>query len=239
MVLGAGRLAAGANDKEGEAKGQEHQHLFHDAAPVCSSQKQWEKTKRKGRCQCRARCEGQGQNYGCRFHGSPPFSALLSLPDHGKDIGDRHHVLELLSAFPPKADIGSACWDVRFVPDSDSPHCNQNGLFDHLVGEGKNVGRNLQAESLAVLRLPCTSKSGFIWGIPVRINRGHEELDHIGWRGTADEDNGIAARCFGFHARSDLRSRRCPGAGGRPGWCTSPIGAKRRRSTTRLPDRYR
>jgi len=39
MVLGAGHLAAGANDEEGEAKGQEHQHLFHDAAPVCSAQK--------------------------------------------------------------------------------------------------------------------------------------------------------------------------------------------------------
>jgi hypothetical protein len=45
-------------------------------------------------------------------------------------------------------------------------------LFDHLVGEGENVRRNLQAESLAVLRLPCTSKSGFIREIPARINRG-------------------------------------------------------------------
>ena len=72
MVLGAGRLAAGANDEEGEAKGQEHQHLFHDAAPVCSHQNHWEKTKGKGRCQCHASCEGQDQNYGCR-HRSPLF----------------------------------------------------------------------------------------------------------------------------------------------------------------------
>jgi hypothetical protein len=39
MVLAAGHLAAGANDEEGQAKGQEHQHLFHDAAPICSAQK--------------------------------------------------------------------------------------------------------------------------------------------------------------------------------------------------------
>jgi hypothetical protein len=39
MVLAAGHVAAGANDEEGEAKGKEHQHLFHDGAPICSAQK--------------------------------------------------------------------------------------------------------------------------------------------------------------------------------------------------------
>jgi hypothetical protein len=59
----------------------------------CSGQKQREKTKRKGRCQCHACCEGQGENYGCRFHGSPLFS--LNVQEQAKDIRDRHHVLAL------------------------------------------------------------------------------------------------------------------------------------------------
>jgi hypothetical protein len=62
---------------------------------VCSSQ--WEKTKPIGRCQCHANGdgEGQGQNYGY-VHGNHPSSALSRLPEQGKDIRDRHHVLEVL-----------------------------------------------------------------------------------------------------------------------------------------------
>jgi len=67
--------------------------LGNDVEAVCLGQKQREKTKGKGRCQCHARCEGQGENYGCRFHGSPLFS--LFVPEQAKDIRDRRHVLEL------------------------------------------------------------------------------------------------------------------------------------------------
>jgi hypothetical protein len=61
---------------------------------VCSSQ--WEKTEPIGRCQCYASGdgEGQGQNYGY-VHGNHPSSAMLRLPEQGKDIRDCHHVLEL------------------------------------------------------------------------------------------------------------------------------------------------
>jgi hypothetical protein len=59
---------------------------------VCSSQ--WDKTKPKGRCQCHGDGEGQGQNYGY-VHGNHPSSAILRLPEQGKDIRDRQHVLEL------------------------------------------------------------------------------------------------------------------------------------------------
>jgi hypothetical protein len=57
---------------------------------------QWEETRPKGRCQCHACGDGeaQGQNYG-RRHGSHPSSAMSRLPEQGKDICDRHHVLEL------------------------------------------------------------------------------------------------------------------------------------------------
>jgi hypothetical protein len=68
-VLAAGRFAAGAHDENGEAKRQQHQRLFHGRPPIgsavagsiCSGQKQWEKTRRKGRCHCDAGGEGEGQ----------------------------------------------------------------------------------------------------------------------------------------------------------------------------------
>jgi hypothetical protein len=55
---------------------------------VCSH---WEKTKPKGRCQCDAN-EGHTQNY--RYHGRAPLLVMLLLPEQGKEIRDRHHVLE-------------------------------------------------------------------------------------------------------------------------------------------------
>lgn len=45
-----------------------------------------------------------------------------------------------MSAIPPKADIDERDCHVRFVLDSDT-YCDQNGLFDHLVGEDENVRR--------------------------------------------------------------------------------------------------
>ena len=58
---------------------------------ICSHQKQREKTKRKGYCQRHAN-EGHSQNYG--YHGSAPFLVALELPEQGKEVRDRHHVLE-------------------------------------------------------------------------------------------------------------------------------------------------
>jgi hypothetical protein len=43
-----------------KAKRQEHQRCSHGNA-FCSGQKQWDKTKRKGRCKCHANSEGEGQ----------------------------------------------------------------------------------------------------------------------------------------------------------------------------------
>ena len=40
-----------------------------------------------------------------------------------------------MSALPPKADIGTQAWNVRFVPEADILHCGGKlTLFDHLVG---------------------------------------------------------------------------------------------------------
>ena len=41
--------------------------------PSASGQKQWEKAKRKGRCQYHACCKGQPHNCGYLFHGGVPF----------------------------------------------------------------------------------------------------------------------------------------------------------------------
>ena len=63
---------------------------------IWSHQNQREQTKRKGRCQCHASGEAQGQNYG--YHGSAPFLVVWKLPEQGKELRDRHHVLELFGA---------------------------------------------------------------------------------------------------------------------------------------------
>jgi hypothetical protein len=57
------------------------------------------------------------------LHGSnlePPMSAL----------GQKRTLMHLdpMSALPPKADIGTQSWNVRFVPKADKVHRNKNGL---------------------------------------------------------------------------------------------------------------
>jgi hypothetical protein len=88
MVLAPGHLAAGANDEEGEAKGQKHQHLFHDAAThLLRSKAQWDKTKPKSRCQCHA-CgehEAEGQNYSY-IHDDHPTSAMFGAFGGWRDL---------------------------------------------------------------------------------------------------------------------------------------------------------
>ena len=62
---------------------------------VCSHQ--WEQTKPKGRCQCHADGGGEGQGQNCGYvHGNHPSSAVLRLPEQGKDIHDCHHSSALL-----------------------------------------------------------------------------------------------------------------------------------------------
>src|SRR6516165_5368033 len=52
-----------------------------------------------------------------------------------------------MSALPPKADIGSACWDVRFVPKTFA------ASFDHLVGAGEQCWRHFEAERLSSFQI--------------------------------------------------------------------------------------
>jgi hypothetical protein len=44
--------------------------------------------------------------------------------------------LRLMSALPPKADIGTQSRNVRFVPKADICSAANSSLFDHLVGTG-------------------------------------------------------------------------------------------------------
>jgi len=53
-----------------------------------------------------------------------------------------------MSALPPKADIGTQSWNVRFVPKA---HIDL--LIDHLVGAGKQCRWHRDAESLGGLKI--------------------------------------------------------------------------------------
>ena len=73
-----------------------------------------------------------------KLHGNnlePPMSAL------GQD-GTWQRIL-LMSALPPKADIGTQSWNVRFVPKADISRS-----FDQLVGAGEQRSRNRKAKRL-------------------------------------------------------------------------------------------
>jgi hypothetical protein len=51
-----------------------------------------------------------------------------------------------MSALPPKADIGTQLRDVRFVPKADIGGAAKERLFNHLIGAGKERGRDFEAE---------------------------------------------------------------------------------------------
>jgi len=51
-----------------------------------------------------------------------------------------------MSALPPKADIGTQSWNVRFVPKADIGGAAKERLFNHLIGAGKERRRDFEAE---------------------------------------------------------------------------------------------
>ena len=51
-----------------------------------------------------------------------------------------------MSALPPKADIGTQSWNVRFVPKADICTAAKTRLFDHLVGRSKQRLRDVEAK---------------------------------------------------------------------------------------------
>jgi hypothetical protein len=61
--------------------------------------------------------------------------------------------VHLMSALPPKADIGSTCQDVRFVPIADSRTAAKVPLFDHLVGKRNESWRDFKAKRLGGLKI--------------------------------------------------------------------------------------
>ncbi len=87
MVL-VGRLAAGADDEEGEAKGQEHQHLFHGAAPICSAQKpSGIRPNQKAAVSAMPVVSVKAKaRIAAIFFMAVPFSAMRRLPGQGKDF---------------------------------------------------------------------------------------------------------------------------------------------------------
>src|SRR5262249_23209480 len=65
-----------------------------------------------------------------------------------------------LSALPPKANIRADTRDVPFVPVATKVRRNRTGLFDHLVGAGKQQRRDGEASALAVLWIDDQFKFG-------------------------------------------------------------------------------
>ena len=82
------------------------------------------------------------------LHGSNP-EPLMSALGQKQTSG----YLRSMSALPPKADIGSARRDVRFVPKADSRAAANCRLFDHLIGERKQVRRDCEAKRLRGLEI--------------------------------------------------------------------------------------
>ena len=79
--------------------------------------------------------------------------------------------ISAMSALPPKADIGSTCQDVRFVPKADIPRRSEGrmSLFDHLVGVDDKRLRNREAECLRSLEIQNQLEPG--WLLDGKIGR--------------------------------------------------------------------
>jgi hypothetical protein len=56
----------------------------------------------------------------------------------------------LMSALPPKADIGSTCQDVRFVPQADIPHCGKERRYS--ITSSARLALIVQAEQPKFIR---------------------------------------------------------------------------------------
>ena len=54
--------------------------------------------------------------------------------------------LRLMSALPPKAEFGTQPRNVCFVPKADIGGAAKERLFNHLIGAGKERGRDFEAE---------------------------------------------------------------------------------------------
>jgi hypothetical protein len=64
------------------------------------------------------------------------FAALCVTAPLMSALGQKRTLgkVRLMSALPPKADIGTQSWNVRFVPKADKVHRNKKWpLFDHIV----------------------------------------------------------------------------------------------------------
>src|SRR5262249_2984224 len=62
-------------------------------------------------------------------------------------------LVRLMSALPPKADIGTRSWNVRFVPIADSCSAAKEPLFDHLICRIQKARRYCEAERFGGLKV--------------------------------------------------------------------------------------
>jgi len=89
------------------------------------------------------------------------------------------------SALPPKADIGTQSWNVRFVPKADIPRCSEDCRYS-ITSSARccRLNGTDRPSALAVFRLmtvsylfgACTGRSGCDAGLiarPLRVKSGH------------------------------------------------------------------
>src|SRR6516225_1247807 len=63
-----------------------------------------------------------------------------------------------MSALPPKADIGTQPWNVRFVPEADIPRCGRNWRYSITSSaRASTAGGMVRPSTFAVFRLTTSS----------------------------------------------------------------------------------
>src|SRR6516162_4255597 len=86
-----------------------------------------------------------------------------------------------MSALPPKADIGTQSWNVRFVPKAEICGAANCSLFDHLVGRGEQRRRNSHAKGLCTFEIKCEYKFSRLFDRKIsRVRALQNSIDVIG-----------------------------------------------------------
>jgi hypothetical protein len=106
-----------------------------------------------------------------------------------------------MSALPPKADIGSACRHVRFVPKRILRDAAKRYLFDHLSARTSNEGENLSPSAARLVKLSPKRFSSATGGASCG---GWLIWEHTRFRGLGFRQNPVDASkqsyCLGYVA---------------------------------------
>src|SRR4029077_18338773 len=105
------------------------------------------------------------------------------------------------SGFAPRADIVAACRHVRFVPQADSCMATNSRLFDHFVGDRKQVGRYIEAYRSGGLEVDDELILGRKLDRQVARLGAAQDAIHVGWHAPIH----IGETCSVFEQTAFLR----------------------------------